>query len=184
MLSIWSSPRLARRDSVGCACTYYYTSSRKRSYVASWLTCIYHRFQAYASCCILLYDAVQKLLWNLPERDWSRYLGEVDLCLEVLFYGGKYDPISRKLHNALKIYASMLHAARTSTEEGDADSPSSSNPGSLDSLGRAERSGYLFATRNGDSLFHHAARRLLILVCRPYGSRESMDILDLPIGAI
>ena len=146
------------------------------------LTNLHFRFQSYGSCCILLYDAIQKLLCGLPQSDWSKNLGAVDTCIRVLAFGGTFDPVSRKFHKALVLYSGMLHAARQDENETTPAIPRSAELAT--SVYSARSSEHLLVLRDGEFLFHLAARHLLTLVCKPYASHESMAILELPMGVI
>lgn len=142
------------------------------------LTVDFTRFKAYRSCVVLLFDGFQRLLHGFPESDWSKNLHGVGNCLEVLLKYSELDPISLRFYNALRIYSDVLYAGRVKEIR---TAHAALERSELAQPGPPQTSTYLLTLPRGNSLFHCAARHLLTLATSPYGSKETTDILGLPI---
>lgn len=75
------------------------------------------RFQSYLSCCILLYDGLQKRLHGRRSETCDESLDLISKSLQVLSWAGQLDPTANHYHATLNpIFDTMLMAAPQSSK--------------------------------------------------------------------
>lgn len=136
--------------------------------------------QAYSTCLVLLFSAVQAHTDDAPQDAQQEDLEKARQCLEILEWCGSLDHVARQFHRTLSAcYEALVTASMiTPTQEnprgaspfypGAPLNTTTASPDAADAITK-----YFSIPPLGDLTFHRHAYKLLELLCRPFADSDT-----------
>ncbi|KAK8084398.1 hypothetical protein PG997_005669 [Apiospora hydei] len=136
-------------------------------------------YQAYTTCLVLLFSAVQHHVDGAQEDTQHADLENARQCLEILEWCGSLDHVARQFHQTLSsCYEALITAGMTTPTQENPRGASPFYPGATFTTMPASPSSdsiskYFSIPPLGDLSFHRHAYKLLDLLCRPFADPQS-----------
>ncbi|KAK8045487.1 hypothetical protein PG993_005511 [Apiospora rasikravindrae] len=138
-------------------------------------------YQAYTTCLVLLFSAVQSYVDGVPVDSRHADLEKARQCLEILEWCGSLDHVARQFHQTLSpCYEALITAGMTTPTQENPRGDSPFYPGATFTTTATSPNSdcitkYFSIPHMGDLNFHRHAYKLLDLLCRPFADSQPLS---------